>query len=162
MGKGITRRAAIGSTLAAGLAGSRIVGAKDAKMSKPAFDSIVIGAGVFGAWTAWHLRKAGQRVLLLDATGPAHARSSSGGESRLTRGSYGTDEVYTRFALDSLPQWKWLSDQAGLPVFHPSGVVFFFPKREAYVDQSLEVHARLKLPTQQLDRAALEQRFPQA
>jgi glycine/D-amino acid oxidase-like deaminating enzyme len=162
MGK-LTRRSVLATALAAGVtgAGASNLRGEDKKMSKPAFDSIVIGAGVFGAWTAWHLCKAGQRVLLLDATGPAHARSSSGGESRLTRGSYGTDEVYTRFALDSLPQWKWLSDQAGLPVFHPSGVVFFFQKREAYVDQSLEVHRRLKLPTQELDRAALTQRYPQ-
>ena len=132
-------------------------------MNKPAvWDSIVIGAGVFGAWSAWHLRKAGQRVLLLDALGAANARASSGGESRLTRGSYGSDEVYTRLALDSLPQWKWLSDLAGLPVFHPTGILFFFQKREPYVDQSLEVHRRLKLPTQELDRAALQQRYPQA
>ena len=131
-------------------------------MNKPAWDSVVVGAGVFGAWTAWHLRKAGQRVLLLDAFGAAHARASSGGESRLTRGSYGRDEIYTRMAFDSLPQWKWLSDLSGLPILHPIGVLFFFPKREAYVDDSLEVHRRLKLPTVELDRAALEQRFPQA
>ena len=131
-------------------------------MSKAAtWDSVVIGAGVFGAWTAWHLRKAGQRVLLLDAFGAAHARASSGGESRLTRGSYGRDEIYTRFAFDSLPQWKWLSDLSGLPILHQIGVLFFFQKREAYVDQSLEVHRRLKLPTVELDRAALEQRYPQ-
>ena len=125
-------------------------------MNKPSWDSIVVGAGVFGAWTAWHLRKAGQRVLLLDAFGAANARASSGGESRLTRGSYGADEVYTRMAFDSLSLWKWLSDLAGLPIFHPIGVLFFFQKREAYVDQSLEVHRRLKLPTQEMDRAALE------
>jgi len=125
------------------------------------FDSVVIGAGVFGAWTAWYLRKAGQRVLLLDAFGAANARASSGGESRLTRGSYGSDEIYTRMAFDSLAQWKWLSDLAGLPILHRTGVVFFFQKREPYVDQSLEVHRRLKLPTQELDRAALEQRYPQ-
>ena len=157
----ITRRTAIGTALAAGLASARVAGAKDAKMSKPAWDSIVIGAGVFGAWTAWQLRKAGQRVMLIDAFGAAHARASSGGESRLTRGSYGKDEIYTRMAFDSLAQWKWLSDLAGLPVFHPIGVLFFFQKREAYVDDSLEVHRRLKLPTQELDRAALEQRYPQ-
>src|SRR5688572_5861983 len=160
----ISRRGVIATALAAGVAsGSRSAekSAEDQKVNKPAWDSIVIGAGVFGAWTAWYLRKAGQRVLLLDAFGAANARASSGGESRLTRGSYGSDEVYTRFALDSLTQWKWLSDQAGLPVFHPTGIVFFFQKREAYVDQSLEVHARLKLPTQQLDRAALEQKYPQ-
>ena len=63
---------------------------------------IVVGAGVFGAWTAWHLRRAGQRVLLLDASGPANARASSGGESRMTRTIYGADDVYTRMAWDSL------------------------------------------------------------
>jgi sarcosine oxidase len=157
----ISRRGVLASAVAAGVAGSLAKGSEDKKVSKPAWDSIVIGAGVFGAWTAWCLRKAGQRVLLLDAFGAAHARASSGGESRLTRGSYGSDEVYTRFALNSLPQWKWLSDQAGLPVFHPTGVLFFFQKREAYVDQSLEVHRRLALPTQELDRAVLEQKYPQ-
>src|SRR3954468_23715847 len=157
----ITRRTAIGSALAAGLAASNTAHGKNAKMNKPAWDSIVIGAGVFGAWTAWHLRKAGQRVLLLDAFGAAHARASSGGESRLTRGSYGADEVYTRMAFDSLSLWKWLSDLAGLPVFPPICVLFFFPERGAYVDQSIEVHRRLKLPTQEMDRAALESRYPQ-
>jgi sarcosine oxidase len=165
---GISRRRVLASALAAGVAGGASANAQEPpeknpekKMSKRAWDAIVVGAGVFGAWTAWHLRKAGQRVLLLDAVGPAHARASSGGESRLTRGSYGSDEVYTRFALDSLPQWKWISDQAGLPVFHPTGVLFFFQTREPYVDQSLAVHRRLKLPTQELDRSALMQRYPQ-
>jgi sarcosine oxidase len=160
MGARISRRSALGLAVAAAAA-SRVRG--ESKMNaKPGWDSIVIGAGVFGAWTAWHLRKAGQRVLLLDAYGAANARASSGGESRLTRGSYGADEVYTRMAFDSLAQWKWLSDLAGLPVFHPCGVLFFFQKREPYVDQSIEVHTRLKLPTTVLDRAALEQRWPQA
>jgi sarcosine oxidase len=158
----ITRRTAIGATIAAGIAGSRVGRSKDATMNKASWDSIVIGSGVFGAWTAWHLRKAGQKVLLLDEYGAAHARASSGGESRMTRGSYGADEVYTRMAFDSLTQWRWLSDLAGLPIFHPTGVVFFFQKREPYVDQSIEVHARLKLPTTVLDRTALEQRWPQA
>ena len=105
-------RAARSTAIAAGVA-SRVRG-EDKKSGKQAsWDSIVVGAGVFGAWTAWHLRKAGQRVLLLDAFGAAHARASSGGESRMTRGSYGGDEVYTRMAFDSLAQWKWLSDLVG-------------------------------------------------
>jgi sarcosine oxidase len=130
-------------------------------VNQSSWDSVVVGAGVFGAWTAWHLRKAGQRVLLLDATGAAHARASSGGESRLTRGCYGSDEIYTRMAFDSLASWQWLSDLSGLPILHRMGVLFFFQKREAYVDDSLEVHRRLRLPTQELDRAALARRYPQ-
>ena len=91
---------------------------------------VVVGAGVFGAWTAHHLLREGHEVTLVDAFGPAHSRSSSGGESRLTRGAYGKDAIYTRMALDSLPQWQALSITAGLPIFHPCGVLFFFPGEE--------------------------------
>src|SRR6058998_1505708 len=128
----ISRRGVLALGAAAGVAAAVRAEDRKVKADKP-WDAIVIGAGVFGAWTAWHLRKAGQRVLLLDAWGAANARASSGGESRLTRGSYGADEVYTRMAFESLAQWKWLSDLAGLPVFHPAGVLFFFQKREPYV-----------------------------
>ncbi len=133
-------------------------------MSKrlPYFDIAVIGAGVFGAWTAWHLQQRSQRVLLVDAYGPAHARASSGGESRMTRGSYGPDEIYTRMAYDSLAQWKWLSERSGLPIFHDLGVLFFFGQREKYVDETLRVHEKLRLPTQLLGRSELKDRYPQA
>ena len=116
-------------------------------------DVIVVGAGVFGAWTAWHLLKLGRKVLLLDAWGPAHARASSGGESRMTRTVYGRDEIYTRFAWESLDEWRWLSGRSGLPIFHPTGVVFFFGRREPYVTQSIEVHQRIGMPLEVLDRA---------
>ena len=42
------------------------------------FDVAVIGAGVFGVWTAEHLLRAGRSVLLLDAWGPGHSRATSG------------------------------------------------------------------------------------
>ena len=125
------------------------------------WDTIVVGAGVFGAWTAWHLRKAGQRVLLLDASGPANARASSGGESRLTRTIYGADDVYTRMAWDSLESWRWLSSRSGLPILHPIGVLMFFGKREPFVDQSIEAHRRLHLRLDVLDRTELQRRYPQ-
>ena len=65
--------------------------------------SVVVGAGVFGAWTAWNLLQRGEHVLLVDAWGAAHAHASSGGESRITRTAYGGDELYTRMAWESLP-----------------------------------------------------------
>jgi glycine/D-amino acid oxidase-like deaminating enzyme len=126
-----------------------------------AWDAIVVGAGVFGAWTAWHLHRAGRRVLLLDASGPANARASSGGESRMTRTIYGADDVYTKMAWDSLEDWRWLSSRAGLPIFHPIGVLMFFGKREPFVDQSIEAHKRLGLRLDVLDRAEMQRRYPQ-
>ena len=124
-------------------------------------DVIVIGAGVFGAWTARSLQRAARKVLLLDAWAPAHARASSGGESRMTRGSYGADEVYTRMAWRSLGDWTALSARAELPLFHKSGVLFFFPAADDYVTRTVEVHRRLRLPTELLDARAMRRRFPQ-
>ena len=56
-------------------------------------DVAVIGAGVFGAWIAYHLQRSGKTVVLLDAYGAANSRASSGGESRIIRMGYGADEI---------------------------------------------------------------------
>jgi glycine/D-amino acid oxidase-like deaminating enzyme len=120
----------------------------------------VIGAGVFGAWTAHHLQQAGHRVTLIDAWGPAHSRASSGGESRMTRAAYGKDAIYTRMAMDSLPQWKALSAVSGLPIFIPAGVLFFFAKEEPYVRDSIAAHRKFGLPTDVLTQAEMARRFP--
>ena len=121
---------------------------------------VVVGAGVFGAWTAVHLLRQGHKVTLIDAWGPAHSRASSGGESRLTRGAYGKDSVYTRMALDSLKEWKALSAVAGLPIFVETGILFFFPTEEPYVQDSIAAHKGFGLPTEVLDRPRMAKRFP--
>jgi len=146
-----------GTTLTAATASKRLC----AQGRAAGWDVVVVGAGVFGAWTAKRLQDAGQRVLLLDAWGPAHARASSGGESRLTRGAYGSDEVYTRMAVDSLPEWQRLSSVSGLPIFHPAGILFFFPHVEPFLEETMVVHRRLGLPTELLDQRAMRRRWPQ-
>jgi len=121
---------------------------------------VVVGAGVFGSWTAVHLLRKGYRVTLVDAWGPAHSRSSSGGESRMTRGAYGKDTIYTRMALDSLPEWKALSAVSGLPIFHECGVLFFFAHEEAYLRDSLAAHHEMGIPLRTLDHSEMTRRFP--
>src|SRR5712664_4623127 len=88
------------------------------------YDVAVIGAGVFGAWTAWHLARRGQRVVLLDAYGPAHSRASSGGESRIIRMGYGADELYTRWSMRSLLQWKEFFGAEQRALFQETGVLW--------------------------------------
>ena len=121
---------------------------------------VVVGAGVFGAWTAHHLQNAGHRVTLVDAWGASHSRASSGGESRLTRAGYGKDAIYTRMASDSLPQWQALSAISGLPILHQCGVVFFSAVEDDYFRGTLEVHQKLGLPIERLDHATMQKRFP--
>ena len=157
---GITRRSLLlaGAGAAAATALPKSLAAQTRRAS---WDVVVVGAGVFGAWTARNLQILGRRVLLVDAWSPAHARASSGGESRMTRGAYGADEVYTRMALASLVDWRALSARAGLPIFHETGVLFFFPENDPFLGQTMAVHRRLGLPTELLDTAAMRRRFPQ-
>ncbi|MGI8611433.1 MAG: FAD-dependent oxidoreductase [Sphingomicrobium sp.] len=152
----LTRRSLLAG--AGGVALSPAI-AKAAKLGSKSHIA-VIGAGVFGAWTAHHLLGSGHRVTLVDAHGPAHARASSGGESRMTRAGYGKDGIYTRMAHDSLAQWKALSAVAGLPIFHPHGVVFFSSKEDDYFRDSVTVHRQLGMPIERLDGPALARRFP--
>ena len=152
----MTRRSLIGGMTAGALAPAVLRAAKPGSAAHVA----VIGAGVFGAWTAEHLRRAGHRVTLVDMAGPANSRASSGGESRMTRGGYGKDEIYTRMAFASLPEWKALSATAGLPIFVPHGVLFFSSEPGDYFSGSIEVHQRLGLPLEQLDGGQLRRRFP--
>jgi sarcosine oxidase len=158
----LTRRSLLlaGAGAAAAAALPKSLGAQTGRR-RPSPDVIVVGAGVFGVWTARKLQQAGRTVTLIDAWGPAHARASSGGESRMTRGSYGADEVYTRMALDSLTDWRALSQRAGLPIFHETGVLFFFPQADPFLEETMRVHRRLGLPTQLLDGGEMRRRFPQ-
>jgi len=110
---------------------------KPAKPKIPHVDVAIIGAGVFGAWTAWHLLRAGKSVRLFDAYGAGHVRASSGGESRVIRMGYGADTIYSEMARESLPYWKALSDSASAPIFHNTGVLWFGPSGDAYTAQSL-------------------------
>ena len=125
------------------------------------YDVAVIGAGAFGSWSAWHLARAGASVLLLDAWGPGHTRSSSGCESRILRAGYGADEIYTRMAMQSLPQWRGLGDRAGQPFFHPTGVLFLARENDPYSMATCETLRRAGVTHERLSKAALAERFPQ-
>jgi sarcosine oxidase len=126
-----------------------------------AYDTVVVGAGVFGSWIAWHLARAGKSVLLLDAVGPGHARSSSGGESRILRMGYGADEIYTKFAQRSLVLWKDLFQQIGQPLFHPTGVLWLARADDPYSAATRRTLASAGVPMEIVPAAELAKRYPQ-
>ena len=125
------------------------------------YDVAVIGAGVFGAWTAWHLVRRGRRVLLVDGYGPGNARASSAGESRIIRMGYGADELYTRWSQRSLAQWKEFFAATRQPLFHETGVLWLAGQGDLRVRQTAETLRRCGVSFQELNRAELEKRYPQ-
>src|ERR1700693_3987137 len=125
------------------------------------YDVVVVGAGVFGAWTAFQLARRGQRLLLIDAYGPGNSRASSGGESRIIRMGYGTDEVYTRWAVRSLVQWEEFFAKVQNPLFLRTGVLWLAGKDASRLRETMATLKRCDVAFEELDRASLGKRYPQ-
>lgn len=125
-------------------------------------DVVVVGAGVFGAWTARHLAAAGARVTLVDAYGPGNSRSSSGDESRILRCGYGPDEIYSRLARRARELWIEFDSASGseLPLWHQCGVLWLAPGDHAYTAETLDTLQRAHYPVETLDTHALRSRYP--
>jgi sarcosine oxidase len=125
------------------------------------FDVMVIGAGVFGAWSAYTLAQRGARVLLVDAYGAGNSRSSSSGETRIIRMAYGSDEVYTRWSLRSLELWQKFDQQIGARVFHRTGVLWFAHEGMQLAAETLATLSNVGISHKKLGRAEIEKLFPQ-
>ena len=120
----------------------------------------IVGAGVFGAWTAHALHQRGWQVRILEQHGPANSRASSGGETRIIRSAYGDVSIYARWARASLPHWLALESAAAEGLFVRTGALFLGQNQRWLADTASELE-REGIPHERLDTAALEQRYPQ-
>lgn len=84
-------------------------------------DVVVIGAGAFGASTAYHLARRGKRVVLLDAHEPVTQTSPrAAGLTQQIR----SDTFMTQLAMRSVDQITRLTAESGEPlVFHQNGSI---------------------------------------
>lgn len=155
--KALAAAAAFASKSAAG----RMESGRGSMTASETYDVAVIGAGVFGSWTAHALSARGQKVVLLDAYGASNARASSGGESRVIRAGYGGDELYTRWAARALPLWQEFFRRVAQPLFHNTGVLWLARDQDEYDRKSLATFQKLALPHERLSREDLERRYPQ-
>jgi len=132
------------------------------------FDVAVVGAGVFGVWTAHQLRRAGANVILLDAYGPGNSRASSGGESRIIRMGYGPDEIYTKSALRSFVLWRQFFEEietskslSNQRLFQETGVLWLARTPDPYCEATLQTLQLLGIRIDRLDSDELKSRYPQ-
>jgi glycine/D-amino acid oxidase-like deaminating enzyme len=122
----------------------------------------VIGAGAFGGWTALHLLERGARVTLLDAWGPGNSRASSGGETRIMRGTYGPDQPYTETAARALKLWAKYERRWKKRFLHRTGVLWMVSSRDdAYERGSLDVLRQARMKFQELSTPEMKKRWPQ-
>lgn len=89
---------------------------------------VVVGAGLMGSATAWHLASAGHEVTLLERDVPAGLSGSSHGSSRIFRYAYPTD-TYARLVTEAAPVWSQLERESGSELFRQVGALDFGTER---------------------------------
>lgn len=128
---------------------------------KQTYDFAVVGAGVFGSWTAYQLARSGAKTLLVDAYGAGNSRASSAGETRIIRMGYGADEIYTRFSMRALKLWQEFCEMTATRLFVRSGVLWLARDDDPIAAHTLATLSKVGVPHKTLPRAEIEKRFPQ-
>lgn len=123
---------------------------------------VVVGAGAFGGWTALHLLERGARVTLLDAWGPGNSRASSGGETRIMRGTYGPEQPYTELAARALKLWVKYERRWKRQFLHRTGVLWMVSIRDDSFERgSLPLLRDARIKFQELSTSVMKKRWPQ-
>lgn len=138
-------------------------------------DYVVIGGGIMGVCTAYHLATAGNSVLLLErrSIAPRPPTSSSGDIARIFRTAYGDRSHMTRLSLYSLQWWRHFEGKAGSQLLVPRSMVVFGatdarssrhwrePEAADWAAESFRTMHREGINCELLSKRALLARYPQ-
>jgi glycine/D-amino acid oxidase-like deaminating enzyme len=123
---------------------------------------VVFGAGAFGGWTALELGRRGARVTLVDAWGPGNVRSSSGGDTRVMRATYGVHSVFSGLAVRALERWKAYEAEWNRTFFRRTGALWMFASdRGEHFAETSRGSLDGRVPVETLATREAARRFPQ-
>jgi glycine/D-amino acid oxidase-like deaminating enzyme len=122
--------------------------------------TVIVGAGTFGASLAWTLARAGEDVVLVDQFEPGDARATSGGESRLIRCAHGGDELYAASARRARTLWRELEGETGQELMAEIGMAWFAQREDGWEAESERAMAAQAIPCERLDPADAAKLFP--
>ena len=133
-----------------------------ASQSQKKLHVAVVGAGAFGAWTALSLLRQGAQVTLLDAWGPGNSRASSGGETRVIRGTYGPNQPYTKMVARALQLWRENQQRWNKQLYRRLGVLWMVARADDQFEKgSIPMLAAAGLAYEELKQEEIAKRYPQ-
>jgi sarcosine oxidase, subunit beta len=125
-------------------------------------DFIVIGGGVMGASTAYHLAARGQRNVLLLEKEAFFGQGATGRCAGGVRYQFAT-EVNIRLSLESLPMLERFEDEIGQPIdYRQCGYLMLLtrPADQVVFEANLALQNSLGVPTEWLDGDEIRRRLP--
>ncbi|RZS77568.1 sarcosine oxidase [Motilibacter rhizosphaerae] len=117
----------------------------------------VVGAGLAGASTAWHLARRGHDVVLLERSRPAAHDGSSHGSARILRYAY-PDQLYVDLVVRARTLWSELEATSGRTLLTPTDALDVGELREPRL--LAEVLARAGVPHELVPVAEARERWP--
>lgn len=124
------------------------------------YDVIVLGAGINGLSTAYHLLRRGAGSLaVIDQFSRGHRQGSSHGKSRITRSTYSTPKYVQLIQTAHHEEWPRLEREAGQAFLHATPGCFFGPGIQPYID-SVKAVPELSQAFRLLGPAEARKTFP--
>jgi sarcosine oxidase len=121
---------------------------------------IVVGGGLMGLASAYHLARDGQAVTLLEARAIGHAQGSSHGPTRMIRLTYPTAD-YIALARESFRLWDGLATATGERLLVPAGGLEFGPPDATDMAEMRTAMQLAGVPYDDVDADEIRRRFPQ-
>ncbi len=124
------------------------------------FDCIVLGLGGMGSAAAAQLAARGARVLGLEQYGPAHARGSSHGETRIIRKAYFEHPDYVPLLERAYQLWAELEQAVATALIVRTGLLLAGAPSGAVVTGVRRARDIHRLRIDELDADERRRRFP--
>ncbi|MBV8298932.1 MAG: N-methyl-L-tryptophan oxidase [Candidatus Eremiobacteraeota bacterium] len=124
------------------------------------YDAIVLGLGGMGSAVAAHTAARGMRVLGIERFGPAHARGSSHGETRIIRQAYFESPDYVPLLRRAYELWDALAARTGTPLRAQTGGLFVGRPETPVVAGTIASAERWQLAHQIYDARELKRQWP--
>ncbi|XP_060703923.1 peroxisomal sarcosine oxidase [Hemiscyllium ocellatum] len=122
------------------------------------FDTIVIGAGIQGSYTAYHLAR-NNKTLLIDQFILPHSRGSSHGQTRIIRKSY-SKPYYTEMMTECFQLWKQLEAEANVELFRQTGLLVLGKEGNPEFRAMKSTLVNNQIPMESFTSEQLSRRFP--
>jgi sarcosine oxidase len=124
------------------------------------YDAIVLGLGGMGSATAFHLARAGARVLGLERFDIPHRMGSSHGLTRIIRLAYFESPLYVPLLRRAYENWRALERDWGEQLLFITGSIDAGRADSVIVRGALRSCGEHDLPHELLDAEAVARRFP--
>uniref|UniRef100_A0A8C5W7E6 Peroxisomal sarcosine oxidase n=1 Tax=Leptobrachium leishanense TaxID=445787 RepID=A0A8C5W7E6_9ANUR len=123
------------------------------------YDCIVLGAGIQGSFTAYHLAKSGKKPLLLEQFPLPHTRGSSHGQTRIIRKAY-PEDFYTHMMEEGYKLWEEVEKASGTKLYRNTELLVLAPDGNPVLESICKNLEDFKIPWERLTQETLKQRYP--